>query len=102
MDEPKLGDKTSIGVFRIFQESLTNIVKHAEADTVTAHLSQSSGKMELTINDNGKGFEISEGTINNSFGLMGMRERASMMDGTLEVISKSGSGTTLSLVVPIN
>lgn len=102
MTEPVLDDKTSIGVFRIFQESLTNIVKHAEANIVTANLHNNSGKMELLIKDNGRGFDLSDGTLNKTFGLLGMKERASMIKGTLDIKSKPGDGTEVSLIVPIN
>jgi len=92
----------SIGIFRIFQESLTNIVRHSEAKKVEAQLNQRSGRMELIITDNGKGFKISDGPINKTFGLLGMRERANMMNGTLKLESKLGKGTTLELSVPLD
>ncbi|TAH39912.1 MAG: PAS domain S-box protein [Bacteroidetes bacterium] len=101
MDEPNLDSKISIGIFRIFQESLINVVKHAGANNVSAQLNQKNGNMELIISDNGKGFEISDGFTNKTFGLLGMKERASMMNGKLDVKSIPGKGTTLRLTVPL-
>jgi len=101
MEEPTLNSKVSICIFRIFQESLINIVKHSNAKKVTAEINQKNGSMELIITDNGRGFEISDGTIIKTFGLLGMKERASMMNGILDVKSVPGKGTTLHLTVPL-
>ncbi|MDQ3705139.1 MAG: histidine kinase [Chloroflexota bacterium] len=90
-------------VFRIIQEALQNIHKHAEATSVTINIQQrSGGPLTLTISDNGKGFDSkSVRTASpSSSGLVGMRERAATVGGTLKVDSRSGIGTTVTLVLP--
>jgi two-component system sensor histidine kinase DegS len=90
-------------VFRIIQEALQNIHKHAEATGVTINIQQrSGGPLTLTISDNGKGFDPkSVRTASpSSSGLVGMRERAATVGGTLKVDSRSGIGTTVTLVLP--
>ncbi|MDQ5822922.1 MAG: sensor histidine kinase [Chloroflexota bacterium] len=90
-------------VFRIIQEALQNIHKHAEATSVTINIQQrSGGPLTLTISDNGKGFDSKSvrTTSPSSSGLVGMRERAATVGGTLKVDSRSGIGTTVTLVLP--
>jgi two-component system sensor histidine kinase DegS len=90
-------------VFRIIQEALQNIHKHAEASSIAINIQQrSGGPFTLTIGDNGKGFDLkSVRTASpSSSGLVGMRERAATVGGTLKVDSKSGIGTTVTLVLP--
>ncbi|MDQ3930533.1 MAG: sensor histidine kinase [Chloroflexota bacterium] len=90
-------------VFRIIQEALQNIHKHAEATSITINIQQvPGGSFTLTISDNGKGFDPkSVRTASpSSSGLVGMRERAATVGGTLKVYSRSGIGTTVTLVLP--
>lgn len=98
-----LSTNQELVVFRIIQEALQNIHKHAEATSVTINLQQrSGGPLTLTISDNGKGFDHkSVRTASpSSSGLVGMRERAATVGGTLKVDSRSGIGTTVTLVLP--
>jgi len=83
--------------FRICQEALTNISKHAGANKVNICMSQKKNELTLTITDNGKG--ISSRKLANPFsmGLLGMRERASGIGGTLQIVSKKNKGTTIEL-----
>jgi two-component system sensor histidine kinase DegS len=90
-------------VFRIIQEALQNIHKHAEATRVTIDIQQrSGGPFTVTITDNGKGFDPKSArkVSPSSSGLVGMRERAATVGGTLKVDSRSGIGTTVTLVLP--
>ncbi len=89
-------------VFRILQESLTNITKHTNATEVFLHLELDQGNLTMTIEDNGCG--ITEKDINrfNAFGLLGMRERADYLDGTLTITNVAEGGTQISLTIPLN
>jgi signal transduction histidine kinase len=86
--------------FRIFQETLTNIIRHAGATRVEVRLSEDDGWLELQIKDNGRG--ISEAQIHNtkSIGLLGMRERAALLGGEVVWRGQSGKGTTVTVRLP--
>ncbi|MFT3979614.1 MAG: PAS domain S-box protein [Ferruginibacter sp.] len=88
------------GIFRIYQESLTNVMRHAHADHTTASLQVNDHFIKLIINDNGKGFVVEEIANKKTLGLMGMRERATLMGGTYEIISSPQNGTTVIIMVP--
>jgi PAS domain S-box-containing protein len=96
----KLEGKSEITIFRIFQEALTNINKHAEAKNVVIELKKSSKKLVLSIQDDGKGFNNNEMELRNSFGLVGMKERAQMINSNLKIISKKGGGSKITLSIP--
>jgi PAS domain S-box-containing protein len=94
--DPRLPSDVETNLFRVIQESLTNIVKHAHASRVTVYLEETEGKVKLTINDDGVGFDplsINKTTERKGFGLIGMRERAEASGGKLSVISSPGKGT---------
>lgn len=86
--------------FRIFQETLTNIIRHAGATKVEVRLAESAGYLILEVKDNGRG--ISEEEIHNtkSIGLLGMRERAALLRGEVRVRGYPGKGTTVSVRIP--
>jgi PAS domain S-box-containing protein len=97
---PMLPDATAIGLFRILQEALTNVMRHAEAHTVELNLTLSNGILCMRIADDGRGFEQStERPV--SFGLVGMRERVLIMGGRLQLDSTLGEGTTLRVYIPL-
>ena len=85
--------------FRIFQECLTNVMRHAEARSVRVSLSEQDGHLVLIVADDGKGFSESE--ISGSLGFLGMKERAQVCGGTVEIASCPGNGTTVTLRVPM-
>lgn len=93
--------ESATAVFRIFQELLTNIARHANASRIKVQLSESDSHLRLRVHDNGRG--ISRRDLNDfkSFGLLGMMERASAIGGELEVIGSPRSGTTVTLTIPI-
>jgi PAS domain S-box-containing protein len=97
---PELTDVKAIGLFRILQEALTNIMRHAQAHTVEVRLSLEDGFICLTISDDGCGFVPPTGRPS-SFGLVGMRERVLMLGGSLQLDSRLGEGTTLSVQIPL-
>jgi len=98
---PTLSDALAIGMFRILQEALTNVIRHAQAHTVDVSLTLDDGVMCLTIADDGIGFVQPQGKVV-SFGLVGMRERVLMLGGRLELDSETGEGTTLRAYIPLH
>ncbi|AZF02264.1 putative two-component sensor, near polyamine transporter [Pseudomonas orientalis] len=98
---PILSDAKAIGLFRILQEALTNVMRHAQAHTVELTLGVDGPNLRLTISDDGIGFVQAQGRAV-SFGLVGMRERVLIMGGQLSLVSELGEGTTLSVTVPLD
>lgn len=90
------------GLFRIFQESLTNVLRHSKATEVNATLNTVDGVLILSIADNGIGFNATENENKKTLGLLGMKERTLIMGGTYEITSKPGNGTTVVITVPID
>lgn len=88
-------------LFRIFQEALTNIGKHAQASRVSVRLTSTRGNVKLEVNDNGRGIGGAEKLKPKSFGIRGMVERASALGGRLSVHSPDGTGTCVTLQIPI-
>jgi signal transduction histidine kinase len=91
----------STGCFRIFQETLTNIIRHASASRVEVHLAQEGPNLILTIHDNGRGIAESEIGHIRSIGLIGMRERAAQMGGEVLFFGLPDRGTTVTMRVPL-
>ncbi|WP_371232825.1 transporter substrate-binding domain-containing protein [Pseudomonas sp. QE6] len=98
---PALSDAKAIGLFRILQEALTNVMRHAQAHTVELQLSVEGDELCLRIEDDGVGFDPGATRQGVSFGLVGMRERVLMFGGTLQIDSQPGEGTTLWIRVPL-
>ena len=98
----KLDLKTdlSVAVFRIFQEALTNVARHARATRVGASLKEDSKGLVLTIRDNGRGISQEEIDRPRSLGLVGIRERALILGGTVAIQGKKGKGTSVILHLP--
>lgn len=100
----KLGENININVFRIVQESINNVIKHADAKRIDVNLhANAHGDLELTIRDDGKGMEIAHVDQTNHFGLLGMRERVQGLHGQFNVVSslaKKAAGTTISIMIP--
>jgi PAS domain S-box-containing protein len=97
----KVEPALTIGLFRIFQETLTNIARHAEATDVSARLHTEEDRLVLTIMDNGKGFDPAAAKKKKTLGLLGMKERTLMMKGAYEIDSQPGKGTSLRFSVPL-
>ena len=89
------------GLFRIYQESLTNVARHAGATRVTAVLELNGNDLILTISDNGKGFSVSNVESKKTLGLFGMKERTQEMGGKYDIVSTPGDGTTVRISVPV-
>ncbi|PTX92712.1 ATP-binding protein [Opitutus sp. ER46] len=88
--------------FRIYQETLTNIIRHAKATRVTVRLDQEDGDLVMTVTDNGRGISEDEIASSRSLGLVGMRERAMLVGGELTLHGTPGKGTIVRLRVPLN
>lgn len=97
----ELEDPHATALFRILQESLTNVAKHAQATRVEALLEQDGDQLVLTVHDNGRGFLTSNPRKPNSYGLMGLRERAYLLGGKVEVESAPGKGTRIHVRIPL-
>jgi PAS domain S-box-containing protein len=95
-----LDPERSTAIFRIFQEALTNVLRHAQATRIDVSLDEEDGEILLRIQDNGRGILESERTGLGSLGLLGMRERADLIGGSLEIVGIQGTGTTVVLRVP--
>jgi signal transduction histidine kinase len=106
-DERQLDYDTAVGLFRIFQESLQNIVQHAHAEHVSVTAVFGSDTVGLVIEDDGRGFDIEAvraragNDQGRGLGLLGMEERARLLGGSVEFTSAADEGTTLTVVVPL-
>jgi signal transduction histidine kinase len=90
----------STTLFRILQEALTNVLRHAEATKVTVCLTESADGFELQVSDNGRGITREEIVGRRSLGLLGMRERAGFWGGVVEIEGFPQSGSTLHVTIP--
>ena len=99
-DDIPLDDSRATTLFRIVQESLTNVTRHAEASQVDIGLSLEAEHIRLEIADNGKGFELHQ-VSSNSFGLLGMGERLEALGGKLHIDTAPGRGTRLHITIPL-
>jgi signal transduction histidine kinase len=92
-------------LFRVAQEAMSNIARHAEAENVSLTLEFQDEFVTIDIEDDGRGFDVeatfARGQDGSPFGLMGMRERVDLLDGTLAVESRPGEGTSVRVRVPL-
>lgn len=100
VDELDLEPEQSTALFRILQEALTNIVKHAGADRVDVELFVAENEVSLEVRDNGRGIENTDKLKDTSFGLRGMQERVAAFDGWVDVSGSLGKGTTVMVSIP--
>jgi signal transduction histidine kinase len=98
----RFDSKLSTAVFRIFQEALTNVARHAAAKHVSVNLERHDHALELVVRDDGKGIAPEAATDLRSLGLLGMRERARSLGGTIAVGPDPTGGTTLRLHIPLD
>jgi PAS domain S-box-containing protein len=100
--EVRLAEDRSIVLFRILQESLTNISRHANARNVEISLRRDGTNVRLDIKDDGRGFDTEAAGKKKTFGLLGIRERVIMLHGSLSITSSPGEGTQVSVSIPVN
>jgi PAS domain S-box-containing protein len=98
--EIHIADSVKIGLFRILQESLTNVARHSGAKKVNVSLEQNGRKIVLKIADNGKGYDM-EKASKHTLGVLGMKERTAMMGGEYHITGFPGKGTSIEVIVPI-
>jgi len=101
---PSLSSEMELVMFRIAQEALNNVRKHAEASEVSIALESNTSKIKMTITDNGKGFSMPKLTGDlvkeGKLGVLGMEERARLIGGSLEIKPEPGKGTTIIVEAP--
>ena len=96
--EFELDDQTATALFRIVQESLTNVARHSGASRVTIRLQELGDKILLVIQDDGRGLPAQPGDktqTRKTYGLLGMRERVKMLGGTLDIFNETGAGARI-------
>ena len=96
-----LQEPHATGVFRILQESLANVAKHARATRVRLEVQRSGNHLLLRVQDDGIGFRLGAPRLPQSLGLVGLRERAQLLSGELRVESSPGSGTRVEARIPV-
>lgn len=100
-DDEGMSPALQIAVFRILQESLDNVARHARADRVRVVLRREHGELRLEVSDDGVGFDLARSQAETCLGLTGMRERAIGLGGTLRIETHPGAGTNVVLALPI-
>ena len=98
---PDLSETVATAVYRITQEALTNAGRHAGADHVTVRLASEKGTLILSVTDDGRGFNVAGLTESAGLGVVGMRERATLVGGRLRVSSRPGRGALVHLTIPL-
>jgi signal transduction histidine kinase len=101
VDDSQLQPQFATVFFRIYQETLTNIIRHARATRVEVRLAEEAGALVLTVQDNGRGISDEEIANTRSIGLVGMRERAMLIGGDITLQGAPGKGTLMTLRVPL-
>ena len=92
----------STAMFRICQETLTNVARHSQATRAEVVLQKRGDRLVLLIHDNGRGFDQAVPALSKSLGLLGMRERAAMLGGCVDITSAPGNGTTVTAWIPVS
>jgi signal transduction histidine kinase len=100
-DSDGLDQERSTAVFRIFQEVLTNVVRHANATRVDVCMRQDADTLTLEVQDNGRGIAAAETHSSKSLGLLGMRERVLLFSGKLDINGSRGKGTQVTVLLPL-
>ena len=95
------GQDVSTTLFRILQETLTNVARHAKATRVEVVKQKRRDRVVLMIRDNGRGFDEEDPSVSKSLGLLGMRERAAILGGQVNISSAPGKGTTVTAWIPL-
>jgi signal transduction histidine kinase len=101
MESARIPDAVAGHIYRILQEALTNVARHASASTVFVNLRATGERIELSVKDDGAGFSTSDVPTSRRFGLLGMRERSELMGGSFRLESAPGTGATIHVSIPL-
>lgn len=101
-EEMTLDKNLSTTIFRIFQEAITNVARHAKATKVSITLEQKENQLVLAVKDNGKGITQEHISDPRSYGLLGIRERAYVYGGEVTISGVKGEGTTVTVIIPLS
>ncbi|HZL99789.1 MAG TPA: ATP-binding protein [Planctomycetota bacterium] len=101
LEGARVPDSVAGHVYRILQEALTNVARHASASTAFVDLRATPERIELAVRDDGRGFSLPDTPTAKRFGLLGMRERSELMGGSFTLESAPGSGTTIHVSIPL-
>jgi len=102
LENINLSREQSTASFRIFQEALTNVLRHAHATAIRIRMSKEGGEFVLTISDNGRGITDDEKSSARTLGILGMRERANLIGGEIDITAAEGNGTVVTVRIPIS
>jgi signal transduction histidine kinase len=97
-EEFQIDDMLAIAIFRVIQESLTNVLRHAAADQLVVDIEEDGSTIRIRVEDNGCGFTLP--SVKKTFGLLGMRERVKMLGGTIAITSQPGRGCCVDASFP--
>jgi signal transduction histidine kinase len=100
-EDYELDDRTATTLYRVLQESLTNVARHAGARNVAVRLQDLAGEILLIVKDDGCGMAPPDPLRKRSYGLIGMRERVRLLGGSLDVSSGAGAGTRIEVSLPL-
>ena len=100
--ETALARDRATAIFRILQESLTNVIRHAQASAVDVELREGAGAATLIVQDDGVGISRAQMADPRSIGLLGMRERALAFGGTVDIFGSPGTGTVVTVRIPMD
>jgi two-component system, NarL family, sensor histidine kinase UhpB len=99
-DDIVIDRERATAIFRIFQETLTNVARHAGASQVDVRLAREECSIVLEVRDNGKGIDQHDLESHSSLGILGMRERALLLQGEFKIAGSPANGTTVSVRIP--
>ncbi len=97
-----LDDERNVALFRIIQEALTNVIRHADASLIDVRIYQANDNLGISISDNGKGMSSGSESLSNSMGILGMKERTIFVGGKLNIDSAPDKGTCITLLIPVD
>ena len=100
--ERSINKDAATALFRIFQETLTNVARHASATAVALTLKETGNELIMEVADNGRGITDEQIEDSSSFGIMGMRERANFLGGAVHLKGQHFRGTTVSVTIPLH
>jgi signal transduction histidine kinase len=101
IEQGRLPETVETALYRIAQEALNNVAKHADAKHASVVLEREAGMVQMKIADDGRGFDCRSALVDRGLGLPGMRERAALLDGAITIESRPGTGTRITVRIPV-